>query len=298
MFRSAWSWSLAVLLIAGLARAGQQPPEVVALLPTGELPGGLSVAGAPEHFVGKKLFDYMNGGAELFLAFGFEDLGVAEYQRGELGLRVAIYKMGGPAEAYGIYAFSARGPKAALVGPSSLAPNMLSFCKGRFYVRVLAHQASAGSAEAMTGLAKLIFDQLPGQPEVPASVARLPEGALDGTLRYLSHPQTARTVWFDGEGDLLLSPGARAVVASYAGGDEDLVLTLAEYPDAQAALAACRALTTKLGLQATAATDGCAASGKTPDDVFAALAVEGPMLRWACGAPDVATAQTWMKKIR
>lgn len=298
MGRPGWRWLLAVWLCASAAEAAESPPEVVSLLPTADLPAGLTTAGAPEHYIGKKLFDYMDGGAEVFLAYGFEDLGVAEYRRGELGLRVAVYKMGSPAEAYGIYAFSASGTKAALPGPNSLAPNMLSFFKGRFYVRVLAHKTGPGAAEAMLALGKRVFGGLSGPTEVPAILARLPEGDLGGTLRYLTHPQTARTIWFDGEGDLLLSPGAVAVTASYPGGEADLQLTLAEYPDAQGALTACQALTAKLGLTSGTGEGECAASGKTPDDVFAALGTDGKLLRWASGAPDAAAALAWMKKIR
>ena len=295
--RSAILASCLVSLFAFSATAGDKP-DVVRLLPTGDLGNGLKSTGAPEHFVGKKLFDYMNGGAELYLAFGFDDLGVGAYKHGDRELRVAIYKMGGPEQAFGIYAYAARGKKADLGGPNSITANMLSFFKGRFYVRVLNHKASKGGEASMLALGKKIYAGLPGKSVIPESVSLLPEGSIPGTLRYLVNAETARTTWFDGEGKLLMTDGATAVTAMYPGDDDDVQLTRGQYVDAKAAMLACKALAKKLNLKVVDKGGECIASGKTPDDVYAAIESKVRILRWSSGLASADAAKAWLPKIK
>lgn len=278
--------------------AGQATqPEVVKLLPTGTVTAGIFSDGEPEHYVGKKLFDYMNGGAELYLAYGFEDLGVAEYKQADVKLRVALYKMGSAPEAYGIYTHAARGRRVDLPGPNRLEPNMLSFYKGRYYVRVLPIKAGPDAELAMIALGRHIWNHLPGKPEVPSAVASLPRGFVAGTLRYLTHPETARTTWFNGEGKPLLPDGATAVTAIYGGDADDIQLTRAEYPDEKAAVIACRKLAELLELDPKGDDTKCEATGKTPDDVFAALATDEKILRWASGPGSEAGAKKQLARI-
>lgn len=289
---------LSLCILASPAAAGEpEAPEIVRLLPTGTVTAGIFSDGQPEHYVGKKLFDYMNGGAELYLAYGFEDLGVAEYKQADLQLRVALYKMGSAPEAYGIYTHAARGRRVDLPGPNRLEPNMLSFYKGRFYVRVLPIKAGPDADRAMIALGRHIWKALPGKPEVPAAVASLPKGFVAGTLRYLTHPETARTIWFNGEGKPLLPDGASAVTAIYGGDEDDIQLTRAEYPDQKAAVLACRKLAERLKLTPTSDDEKCAATGKTPDEVFASLATQGNVLRWASGPGNDKQAQKQLARI-
>lgn len=276
----------------------EKMPEVVKLLPRGDLGGGIKSLGAPEHYIGRKLFDYMDGGAELYLAYGFEDLGVCEYSAGKNTLRAALYKMGSPREAYGIYSQSARGKSAGLPGPSSKSAKMISFFRDRFYVRVLVVKGSDNPHDAMAVLAKKVWNGLPGEPMVPSMMKLLPKGALQGTSRFLTHPDVTQNVWFEGEGKILLSKDAAAVTATYSGGDDDVQLTLAQYPKSADAVSACKSLGEKLGLDVKLSPASCEAIGKTPDDVYAAISTKSAVLRWASGAADANGAKTWLAKIK
>ncbi len=272
-------------------------PDVVKFLPKGDLGDGIKSMGVPEHYVGRKLFDYMDGGAELYLAYGFEDLGVCEYSAGKNTLRAALYKMGSPREAYGIYSQSARGKSAGLPGPSSQSSKMISFFRGRYYVRVLVVKGSDDPHDAMGLLAKKVWEALPGQALVPSMMKQLPKGAIKGTSRFLTHPDVTQNIWMDGEGKVLMTKGATAVTASYPGGDDDIQLTIAQYPTSADAVAACKALGDKLDLDARESSGKCEAVGKTPDDVFAAISTKGAVLRWASGAADAEGAKAWLAKI-
>jgi hypothetical protein len=42
----------------------------------------------------------------------------------------------------------------------------------------------------------------------------------------------------------------------------------------------------------------CTATGKIPDDVFAALATKDGVLRWVTGASDQKSASAWLARIK
>jgi hypothetical protein len=254
-------------------------------------------AGKIEVFKGQKLFDYMNGGAELYLAYGFVEIAVWNYATGGNQATVGIYEMGGPAEAYGIFSHTSKGDPVDVGVPAVLARGMLSFHKSKFYVRVVAKSDPVKAKDLLIHLGKQVAASIPGESKTPGEVALLPEGAVKGSLRYLVNPETARTIWFDGEGGLILTKGARAVTAFYPGGDADIQATRISYPDKKAAKAACLALGKKLSLK-TGTKGGCAASGKTEDDVFTALSAKDGVLRWVTGAADQKTADAWLAKIK
>lgn len=280
--------ALSLLLLVALPAAAESPVD--------HLPD--NPASQPEIFVGHKLFDYMNGGAELYLAYGFVDIGVGAYQQGGSKMTVEIYRMGGPEEAYGIFSHTSKGDPVDVGVPAILARGMLSFHKDEFYVRVVAKSDPVKARDLLIHLGKQVAAAVPGESKTPGEVGLLPEGAIKGSLRYLVNPETARTVWFDGEGELILTKKARAVTAFYAGGDADIQASRISYPDKAAAIKACRALGKKLSLKISEAQGECTAAGKTEDDVFTALAAKGGVLRWVTGAADQKTADAWLAKIK
>jgi hypothetical protein len=276
-----------------------KPPEVVRYLPPGQ--PGIALQGQREHHVGSKaLFDYMDGGAERYLAYGVSDLGVQNYTQGEASAVVEIYRMGSPADAFGIYAGSARGEHPADMGATAtLAPGMLSFFKDRYYVRVVALSNSSKANDLIRSLAKATSNLIPGVSAAPAPLKLLPNDPVDGSLRYLPNKETARTEWFSGEGEALFGPGARGVLGSYRRGDKTLTGTLMSYPDAGAAVKACLALAEKVGLRWSAGTEGaCRASGTAADGTFATVSVVKSVLRWVTGAPDQASADALLGQMR
>jgi len=255
-------------------------------------------AGKIEVFKGQKLFDYMNGGAELYLAYGFVEIAVWNYATAGNQATVEIYEMGGLAEAYGIFSHTSRGDPVDVGVPAMLARGMLSFYKGKFYVRVVAKSDPVKARDLLIALGKQVAATVPGESKPPKEVGFLPEGSIKGSLRYLVNPETARTIWFDGEGKLILTKQAKAVTAFYPGGDADIQATRISYPDKAAAVKACRALGKKLALKTAEARGGCSASGKAEDGVFTALAAKDGVLRWVTGAPDQKSASAWLAKVK
>lgn len=55
---------------------------------------------------GSSLWGYINGGADIFLEFGFDKLLLQEVDINGLNFKIEIYKMNSPASAFGIYSVS------------------------------------------------------------------------------------------------------------------------------------------------------------------------------------------------
>ncbi len=267
-------------------------PKAWRYLPPGQ--PGIALQGQREQYMGSKaLFDYMDGGAERYLAYGFSDLGVQTYTQGEATAVVEIYRMRSPADAFGIYAGSARGEHPDVGATATLAPGMLSLFKDHYYIRVVAMSDPSKANDLLRALAKATSKRMPGVSAAPAELKLLPNDPVDGSLRYLPNLETTRTEWFSGEGEALFCSGARGVLGSYRRGDKTLTVTRMTYPEAGAAIKACRALAGKVGLSQPTAKDGtCNVSGKTTDGTFATISVDTAVLRWIAGAPDRESADT------
>ena len=81
--------------------AGCTTPE--SLCPPKDI-GMWSAEGETEVYIGDDLFIYINGGAEIYHEYGFVQVAVQRYRRGDDNVSVEIYTMEG--DAFGIYSFA------------------------------------------------------------------------------------------------------------------------------------------------------------------------------------------------
>lgn len=134
------------------------------------------------------LWEYINGAADQFIDFGFEELLTTELISNETLIVVDIYNMGKPLNALGIYLMER--PADALyidAGTQSILnlPAQALLLKNQFYVKV---HCLEGALTETTGQALLrSLDQaLPGSAAWPEEVGLLPQkDRLPGTLGYI-----------------------------------------------------------------------------------------------------------------
>lgn len=87
----------------------------------------------------ESLFGYMNGGAELYLEYGFERLVVSELDIDGTEYKVEVYKMNEPQAAYGIYSVSVFrcDTSGHLDAYSCQTPYQLQVCRGQYYISII-----------------------------------------------------------------------------------------------------------------------------------------------------------------
>lgn len=131
-----------------------------------------------------ELWQHINGGADVFLHYGFEELRERDIVSGDITLTVGVYDMGSALNAFGMYKVEASdeledlGTGAASQGTP---PYQWLLLKDRYYVKV---EYFEGEADAEQGQALLheIAAALPGEDSLPEALGWLPaEGRIAGS---------------------------------------------------------------------------------------------------------------------
>lgn len=116
----------------------------------------------PRKFTGSSLFGYIDGGAELYLEYGFTEAVITDIETNGRKFKCEIYKMNGAREAFGIFSVSkfrcASFPPVAEF--SCQTKYQLQFCKGPFYISIISRTGSEADSSEMLILGKIIADKI------------------------------------------------------------------------------------------------------------------------------------------
>jgi hypothetical protein len=125
------------------------------------------------------IFDYLDGGAEVYLAFDFQKTLARKYagpSKDEITLD--IYDMGSDAEAYGVYSCDRQDPDAGIGQESEYGSGLLRFWQGRYFVAVTALGDEKASEKAILTLGKAVAAALGPAGAPPAMLDLLPASGL------------------------------------------------------------------------------------------------------------------------
>ncbi len=173
-------------LLAG--QASRDPSGLRSLLPAGQEAGEWKEDGPSQEFNGEDLYLYIDGGAEIYREYGFEEVLVQEYKdRGGTRLSLEIFRMTSPESAYGMYTFkrSPRGTPLEIGAEGQLEDYYLNFWKGNFLVTITGQDESPATGRGLLELARAVAGRIQG-PSGPARiVAELPlPGLIAASVRY------------------------------------------------------------------------------------------------------------------
>jgi hypothetical protein len=221
-------------------------PELAALLPSDLL--GWTPEGQDEVYDPDSLFDYIDGGAELYRSFNVRKVLARRYVKaGAPEIIVDVFDMGSSADAFGVYHHELREGGEAGVGlESEYQGGSLQFWKGRFLVSITAMEESDESKRAALELGRAIAAALSEPGEPPALLSLLPEkGRLASTVRYFHNQHCLNTYYFLADQNILnLSSKTEGVLARYPTGDpgqqdaKSYVVLVVRYPSQAEAKAA------------------------------------------------------------
>jgi hypothetical protein len=192
----------------------------------------------------KTLFDYMDGGAEVYLAFDFKQAFVRKYKGpAQEEIALDIYDMGSPEEAYGIFSCDRQDPDAGIGQESEYGPGLLRFRQGRYFVSITAAGDEQKSEKAILELGRTVAPLL-GLPGAPSAILKcLPENGLKNERTSYFHGVINLNNRFFVAGENILNLDARTdcVFAEYApSATESAKLLFIRYPDEGLAQAAYR----------------------------------------------------------
>jgi len=158
-------------------------------LPAGDVVPGWKRVGKPEFFYADNLYKYINGAAELYLTYNFQQVVTISYQFGddeEQTIIVDIYEMDNLLDGFGIYS-SERTPDLAVksIGTEGYITNVeCIFWKDRFYVKI--RSPAKGQKAVLETFAADVADKLPGSSDYPKILKAFPEeGMVKDSARYV-----------------------------------------------------------------------------------------------------------------
>jgi uncharacterized protein (DUF1330 family) len=123
------------------------------------------------------LWDFINGAADTYLSYNFEDLHVAEYKTGKNVIKLEIYKHKDNTQAFGIYS-SERSPTFRFINIGAQGyrtEGSLNFFKNNYYVKIRTYSKSEKVLQSLETLALRITDLIPGESSMPKALTEFPE---------------------------------------------------------------------------------------------------------------------------
>ncbi|MGE5406112.1 MAG: DUF6599 family protein [Methanosarcina sp.] len=140
-----------------------------------ELSGYKKVTNYPV-FTPENLWDFINGAADTYLAYGFVDLHVAEYKKGKNVIKLEVYRQKNNIMAFGIYS-TERSPSFRYINLGAqgyIADGSINFFKGSYYVKIRTYSKNEKTLQASESLANQVSNMLPGESTLPAILSQFP----------------------------------------------------------------------------------------------------------------------------
>jgi hypothetical protein len=167
--------------------------------------------------VNTDLYNYMDGGAELYLSYVFD---LVESRN-----------------AFGVFSQTREDEIQQYGQGTYMIPGALFFWKDHYYITLSAWESSPETNEFINTLAAYIDKQIPETGDIPALVKLMPEQDLvPSGFKYFHHYVWLNSFFFISDQNLLnIDNTTNALLAKYVEGDKRKYLLLVQYADQEAA---------------------------------------------------------------
>jgi hypothetical protein len=189
--------------------AGSLPAAEI-VLPGDNFFPGWKRSGPPVTFVKADLFNHIDGGAELFLEFGFEKVAIQHYKKGSAELTLEVYEMELPESALGVYLMKCgrETPFPEIPARNSSEATQATILRGTHFLLVNNFSGGAELQPAMIALSKSVLAKIPDVPASGRLFEMLPsKDRLAGSERLVRGPVVLQPYFTFGEGDILQLEG-------------------------------------------------------------------------------------------
>jgi hypothetical protein len=180
---------IAFVLLGLTVEAGQ---DARASSPQSLLPRvpGWKPAEQPRSYFPGTLFEYIDGAAESYLSYAFQELVTADFKNEKTSatLTVEVYDMGSDLNAFGIFS-SERYPGSPGVAAGNLGyleEGTLNFIVGRYYVKLICFDCAAAADSVLKSFAGDIDRRVRDRGSLPPELAFFPrDGLVAGSEKFI-----------------------------------------------------------------------------------------------------------------
>ena len=184
----------------------------------------------------KTLFKYIDGAAELYLTYGFQNLTVRRFEKsGRLPIIAELYEMDFSEDAYGVFSFEHQDEDVGIGQGSEFGGGLLRFWKGKYFASVYAEGEGAEVESGILEIGRAVANSVPATGPAPKLVGLIPGknlGLVDKSVRYLkSHVLLNQRFFIAHQNILNLTRKTEAVLAQYIREKQKVQLLLIRCPD-------------------------------------------------------------------
>ena len=184
-----------------------------------------------------ELFDFINGGAELYLSYGFVGMTGCRYEADDnTEITIEIYEMTNAKNAFGVYTQTRDKEESDFGQGSQSYKDAIIFWKDRYFVLINTTKSTLQSQEAIQYLASVTDKSIDNKGSIPDIIGYLPQKDLiQGGVLYFHHYIWLNAYYFIADYNILnIDENADAVLARYGSSQQRSYLLLVEYSDAVA----------------------------------------------------------------
>ena len=184
----------------------------------------------------RTLFGYMDGAAEFYLAYSFQNLTVRRFEKSNHpAVILELYEMASSEDAYGVFSFERQDEAVGIGQGSEFGGGMLRFWKGKYFVSIYADGEGAEVESAILKMGRDSANSIPATGPEPKLVGFIPGkdlGLVDKSVRYLkSHVLLNQRFFVAHQNILNLNRETEAVLAQYVREKQKSHLLLIRYPN-------------------------------------------------------------------
>ncbi len=190
-----------------------------------------------ERYDRQNIFDYLDGGAEIYLAYDFKQLVVQKYtpktqdSLQDKSITLEIWQMSSPEDAYGVWSLDREGENVSIGQDGIYGNGSLRFWKDVYFVKVF--QEMESSKETILQLGRRIDRKIQGEGKLPLLVQKIPSDSLVTKSVHFFHQQiNLNDLYpFTEQSQLNLSGRTDCVLAEFWVCDDHLRFLLIQYPE-------------------------------------------------------------------
>jgi hypothetical protein len=194
-------------------------------------------AESSESYDRKNIFDYLDGGAEIYLAYDLKQLVVQKFtpkiQDSLLSksITVEIWQMNSSADAYGVFSLDQEGGSISIGQNGIYGDGYLRFWKDYYFIKIL--QVGDISKETIIQLGRGITQKIRKEGRLPQLVQKTPPDSLVANSSCFFHQKIILNDQYhiSCEDKLNLSTKTDCVLADYRICEDHLKLLLIKYPN-------------------------------------------------------------------
>jgi len=192
---------------------------------------------SPQHMVytPENLYDYIDGGAELYISYNFRNMLAQKYgKEGLPGITVDIFEMGDSCNAFGVFSHSREAVDHSIAPyvESEYGSGLLTFWKGSYYVSIMAYPETVEKKKTVLALGQHIAGLIDRESRKPTLLLHLPAKNLaKESIRYFRHYAWLNNHYFISSRDILhIGKESEAVLARYKEKGQIYFVLLVSYP--------------------------------------------------------------------